>query len=104
MATAMKSNLVFIYHIFPTKTIFFEYSYFSPLLRENLNNWAYPLEVTISRGMVRQTLMHISQLVEGSYLFHIYHNYYNLSFSHRRERKKNGWYIPNWKKFIIGNY
>jgi hypothetical protein len=94
MATAMKSNLVFIYHIVPTKTKNFEYSYFSPLLREFSNHWGYSSEVTISRGMARQTLMHIFQLAEGSYLFHIYHNDNNLSFSIGEKKKRMGVIFP----------
>lgn len=94
MATAMKSNLVFIYHIVPTKTKNFEYSYFSPLLREFSNHWGYSSEVTISRGMARQTLMHIFQLAEGSYLFHIYHNDNNLSFSIGKKKKRMGVIFP----------
>jgi hypothetical protein len=94
MATAMKLNLVFIYHIVPTKTKNFEYSYFSPLLREFSNHWGYSSEVTISRGMARQTLMHIFQLAEGSYLFHIYHNDNNLSFSIGEKKKRMGVIFP----------
>jgi len=94
MSTAMKSNLVFIYHIVPTETENFEYSYFSPLLREISNHWGYSSEVTISRGMARQTLMHIFQLAEGSYLFHIYHNYNNFFFSIGEKEKRMGGIFP----------
>jgi hypothetical protein len=66
------------------------YSYFSPLLSEISNHWGYPLEVTIFKGMAQQTLMHIFQFNEGSYLFHIYHNYNNLIFSIIEGGKKGG--------------
>jgi hypothetical protein len=51
MATAMKSNLVFKYHIIPIEIENFEYFYFSPLLRKISNHWGYPSEVIIFRGI-----------------------------------------------------
>jgi len=38
--------------------------------------------------------MHISQPVKGSYFFHIYHNYNNLSFSIVEKEKKMGGIFP----------
>jgi len=53
MATTMKSNLVFIYHIVLAETENFKYCYFSPLLTEISNHWGYPLEVTIFKIMAQ---------------------------------------------------
>ncbi len=44
----------------------------------------------VPKGMARQTLMHIFQFAEGSYLFHIYHNYNNLFFSIGEKEKRIG--------------